>query len=288
MAARDKQWIEHHLLAALNLLDAPLALKESMAYSLGAGGKRLRPTLLFAVLEALGQPKEKGLAAAMALEMIHTYSLIHDDLPAMDNDDLRRGKPTNHVVFGEAMAILAGDGLLTQAFSLIANDVSQTAELRLKLISQLSLAAGPSGMIAGQVLDMEAENNPVSLKALEAIHKNKTGRLIEFAVLAAALIGGAGSETLSALQEYAGHLGLAFQIKDDILDVEGSAQQLGKTPGKDAASAKTTYVSLLGLTGAKEKLASELEAAKNALGRTAGLKREQLLEFIELVGNRSH
>lgn len=288
MASTYKALTEAKLTEALEVILAPATIKEAMAYSVSAGGKRLRPALLLAVLEALEAPLEQGLASAAALEMVHTYSLVHDDLPAMDNDDLRRGKPTNHVVFGEAMAILAGDGLLTHAFALIAGDTSLEPEVRLQLVSQLAAAAGPSGMIAGQVLDMEAEKHPVDLDGLIEVHRLKTGRLIEFAVIAGALIGGADGETTAALKAYAGHLGLAFQIKDDILDVEGSAEELGKTPGKDAASAKSTYVSLLGLEPAKTQLAKELEAARAALKQAVGLKGSQLQEFIEIVGGRTH
>jgi len=184
------------------------------------------------------------------------------------------------------MAILAGDGLLTHAFGLIAKDKALDADTRLELIGALSLAAGPEGMVAGQVQDIEAERSPVDLDQLKEIHKNKTGRLLEFAVHAGSAIAKADEKTAKALQAYASHLGLAFQIKDDILDVEGSAGQLGKTPGKDASSNKSTYVSLLGLKGAKKMLGAELAAARESLCQADGLDHRRLIEFIEIVGGR--
>ncbi|MCL1951120.1 MAG: polyprenyl synthetase family protein [Turicibacter sp.] len=285
---RHKQLVEKKIASLVDGLDAPKTLKESMAYSANAGGKRLRPLLLLAVLEALGAPVEQGVGTSAALEMIHTYSLVHDDLPAMDNDSLRRGVPTNHVVFGDGIAILAGDGLLTFAFSVVAEDRWLPAEVRLVLVSMLAKAAGPMGMIAGQILDMEAEKSPVGLLQLKNIHKNKTGRLIEFAVLAGALIGNANEQATQLLEGYASHLGLAFQIKDDILDVEGTAEELGKTPGKDATSQKSTYVSILGMSGAKEMLESELSSARQALTRMEGMDTDCLYGFIELVGGRNN
>ena len=240
----------------------PSELKESMLYSLKVGGKRLRPILLFAVLESFNLAPQKGYHVAAALEMIHTYSLIHDDLPAMDDDALRRGKPTNHIVFGEATAILAGDSLLTHAFKVIAEDERLTTNQRLSLIQALSLASGPMGMVAGQVLDMEAEVKAVSLEQLKQIHVNKTGRLIEFAIVAGAIIAQADDEVINQLKQFAYHLGLAFQIKDDILDVEGSTAVLGKNAGSDLVNGKSTYVSLTSLTEAKNMLEEEIKCAK--------------------------
>lgn len=255
----------------MSLLDRPTdahILSESMIYSVKNGGKRLRPILLLMMLEAFGTSRIKGLRTAAALEMIHTYSLIHDDLPAMDNDDLRRGKPTNHKVYGEALAILAGDGLLTDAFRVIVIDEQLPISTRLKLIDCLSVAAGAhSGMITGQVLDIKAETNPVNLEQLKHIHNLKTGRLIEFACLAAGIIAKQDNEITCLLSQYAQRLGLAFQIQDDILDVEGDAATIGKPVGSDEENGKSTYVSLLGLEGAKAMLMAEINASLDVINK---------------------
>jgi len=263
--AQHKDEINLHMIELIEAEDIPESLKESMIYSIEIGGKRLRPILVFAVLKALGRELTLGYHTAAALEMIHTYSLIHDDLPAMDNDDLRRGKLTNHKVYGEAVAILAGDGLLTHAFSLISLDGGLSFEQRIKLIQELAQAAGPAGMIAGQVLDMEAETKSVSLAELKNIHAHKTGCLIEFAVIAGAIIGHAEAETLTGLRKFASHLGVAFQIRDDILDIEGDSDLIGKTVGSDLANNKTTYVSLTSLTEAKKMLEQEIASAIESL-----------------------
>lgn len=261
----------------------PASLKESMLYSLKVGGKRLRPLLLFSVLDAFHQSPNIGYQVAAALEMIHTYSLIHDDLPAMDNDDLRRGKPTNHIVFGEATAILAGDSLLTHAFKIIADDEGLTPLQRLNLINELSIAAGPMGMVAGQVLDMQAETTPVSLEGLKNIHVNKTGRLIEFAIVSGAIMAQADEKVIDDLRLFAYHLGLAFQIKDDILDVEGDTNLIGKKVGSDLVNGKSTYVSLTSLESAKEMLDYEIKSAKSILKKlelsTEGL--EAITDYIK-------
>ena len=280
--------VEKIILESISRLDAPDELKESMSYSIKAGGKRFRPALVFAVLEDFSVPLEQGLKTAAAVEMIHTYSLIHDDLPSMDNDTLRRGQPTNHVVFGEAMAILSGDALLTQAFSLICNDAALAPSTRLKIIHLLSEAAGPSGMIAGQVRDMAAEKTPVDFKGLKKIHHDKTGRLIEFCVTAGAIIAGVDELSLADLQTYSRHLGLAFQIKDDILDIEGTAEVLGKTPGKDMANQKSTYTSLLGLDRAKVFLEEELNASLMSLNETRGSGVNKLASLIDLIRERKN
>ena len=245
----------------------PNELKESMLYSLSVGGKRLRPIILFAVLETLGLDAKKGYPTAAALEMIHTYSLIHDDLPAMDNDDFRRGKPTNHRVFGEALAILAGDGLLTHAFRIICQDNGLTDMQKLQLIAHLSEAAGPTGMVAGQVLDMEAEQKQLTLDQLKEVHLHKTGCLIEFSVAAAGIIAGISEELLQDLRQFAKHIGLAFQIKDDILDVEGERELIGKDVGSDMEKGKNTYVSLATLAGAKTLLDEEINASSVILDK---------------------
>ena len=259
--AKHKTPFDAYMMSLIEGEAIPNQLKESMLYSLSVGGKRLRPILLFAVLDTLGLEATCGYQTASALEMIHTYSLIHDDLPAMDDDDLRRGKPTNHKVFGEATAILAGDSLLTHAFKVICSDEGLSLQQRLELVSMLSMAAGPMVMVEVQMLDMEAETKPITLELLKQIHVNKTGRLIEFSIVAAAVIAQASEETIQLLRQFAGHVGLAFQIKDDILDVEGNGELIGKDVGSDLENGKSTYVSLTSLDEAKVMLNEEIEAA---------------------------
>lgn len=241
-------------------------LEQSMLYSLEAGGKRVRPLLLLATLNML-QPNqyEKGMQTAVALEMIHTYSLIHDDLPAMDNDDLRRGKPTNHKVYGEWLAILAGDALLTKAFECVSNDHSLTAETRVALISSLSDASGHLGMVGGQTLDMQSESLDIPLSTLEQIHLHKTGALIRFAVHAATIIANTNENEQQQLLQFANHLGIIFQIKDDLLDQYGTTEALGKQTGSDDANNKSTYVTLLGRAEAETILARHVADAEEIL-----------------------
>lgn len=239
-------------------VDAPPRLVEAARYSLFAGGKRLRPALALGACEMLLGDDTPALPAACALEMIHTYSLIHDDLPAMDNDDLRRGRPTSHRVFGEAAAILAGDALLTMAFD-------AAAEAGAGIVREIAQAAGIAGMVGGQLLDMDAEGRPVTLGELRCIHACKTGALIRAAVRCGALCGGANPEQLAALTLYGEHTGLAFQIADDILDVTGEAEKLGKNTGADAAHTKATYPGLLGLDGARRLAGETVDAALDAL-----------------------
>lgn len=229
-------------------------LAESMDYSLLAGGKRIRPILLLTSLNMLGVSSQLGIKTAAAIEMVHTYSLIHDDLPAMDNDDYRRGRLTNHKVYGDATAILAGDALLTDSFNLIALDPLLSDITKVKLIAKLSQSAGSNGMVGGQFLDMEAENRTVSLKELEQIHQHKTGDLITCAIVSAGIIAKASEQKLNQLEQFGRNMGLIFQIKDDILDVEGDFETIGKQVGSDASNHKSTYVSLLGINGAKEKM----------------------------------
>jgi len=261
------------------------ALEASILYSVKNGGKRFRPILLLAILEAFNVPRHKGKQVAVALEMIHTYSLIHDDLPAMDNDDFRRGVLTNHKVHGEAMAILAGDGLLTDAFAVIASDWQLADSTKVKLISELARAAGTCGMIAGQALDLQAETQTITIAELTQMHLLKTGCLLEFACLAAGIIAGQDEAVVRKLGNFGQSLGLAFQIKDDILDVEGEQAKLGKTVGSDVANQKSTYVSLLGLAKAKAMLAKEITQALKLL---ADLPAEvnRLKELTQYVGNR--
>jgi geranylgeranyl diphosphate synthase type II len=249
----------------------PFHLHRAVRWSLFAGGKRLRPSLLLATGEAFGvRDEERLLSTACALEMIHTYSLIHDDLPSMDDDDLRRGRPTCHVRFGEATAILAGDALQTLAFQSIAAEESLEPSVRVRLILEIARAAGtPEGMVAGQAYDLEAESRAVSGDELERIHRHKTGALIIVAARCGALIAGAGDAELDAISRYAAALGLLFQITDDLLDVTASAQDLGKTPGKDARSSKATYPSLYGLEEARQMALDVHAEARAALAQLA-------------------
>ncbi|WP_342544287.1 polyprenyl synthetase family protein [Lysinibacillus sp. FSL K6-4013] len=256
--------IEETMFALVEQIDAPADLKESMLYSLKAGGKRIRPLFVLAVLELYRENLQDGLIVGSVIEIIHTYSLIHDDLPSMDNDDFRRGKPTNHKVYGEALATLAGDALNTLAFGILARmDIS--AEKRIELVQLLSVAAGAEGMVGGQVLDMEGEQRQLNLAELEQVHVNKTGALLRFSIEAGAVLADVSEQDRATLKEYAHHIGLAFQIQDDILDIEGTTEELGKTAGKDVASDKSTYPALLTLEGAKEKLAEHYQHAINAL-----------------------
>ncbi len=245
-------------------------IAEASRYSIRSGGKRFRPYLMFAALDAFSIPLEKGLKTAAAIEMIHTYSLIHDDLPAMDDDDLRRGNPTNHKVFGEAAAILAGDNLLTESFHLITGDVKNSAETRLELIRIISDSAGQNGMIGGQMLDIEAENKKISFEELETIHKYKTGRLIKAPVHAATVIAEADDKTASHLLAFSEYLGIIFQIRDDILDVTGDVRLTGKNTGSDARKDKVTYVSTFGLEGAKERMEQKVSLAEAELDKVDG------------------
>ncbi len=242
---------------------------EAAHYSLFAGGKRLRPILCLAATEVVGGDIEPVLPAACALEMIHTYSLVHDDLPAMDNDDFRRGVPTNHKVFGEAIAILAGDALLTEAFEYLAlsgND-RVSPEKVLDVIRIGVKAAGYRGMIGGQVIDLECENRKVDLATVEYMHIHKTGALLSASLEIGAILGGGTEEHIKALKTYGHHFGLAFQITDDLLDVEGDAVLMGKKPGSDAAKNKMTYPALLGVAqsrdAAREHVNRSLEALEN-------------------------
>ena len=246
---------------------SPTNIQAAIRWSVFAGGKRFRPALLLAVGETFGALHESLLATACALEMIHTYSLVHDDLPAMDNDDLRRGRPTCHVRFGEATAILAGDALLTLAFKTISEDDNLSAAKRVLLIAEIAKAAGtPDGMIAGQSFDLEAESQNVGAADLEKIHRLKTAALIVAAAHCGAIIAEASTAELEAITDYAGQLGLLFQITDDLLDVTATAETIGKTPGKDVRSSKATYPALYGIEATRKHLAGAHAAACAALG----------------------
>lgn len=246
----------------------PPLIYEAMRYSVFAGGKRLRPVLTMAAAEAVGGEPMRVLPVACAIELIHTYSLIHDDLPAMDNDDYRRGKPTSHRVYGEAIAILAGDALLTLAFELLAgNEEMESLDpvRRLRVIAEIAHAAGTMGMIGGQVADILLRDEDIDADTLEYIHRHKTGAIYRAAVRSGVILAGADEEALRSLTEYAEHLGLAFQIKDDILDIEGDQAKLGKPVGSDQRNKKATYPVLFGLTEAKEKACQAVAAAIRAL-----------------------
>ena len=246
---RHASALEGPLAAAIDrLTDAPPRLIEAIRYSLLAGGKRLRPALVLESCIACGgrADDESAIAAAVAIELIHTFSLVHDDLPAMDDDDLRRGRATNHKVFGEALAILAGDAMVTLAFETIATTAA--------LVKELARASGPCGMIGGQVLDIEGENSDLSRSELERIHRMKTGALLTCACRMGAIAANAAASRLGAITTYGNHLGLAFQIVDDILDVTSTPEQLGKKTNKDAGSGKNTYPRLIGIGGIKRRV----------------------------------
>ena len=262
----------------------PPRVSEAMRYSLFAGGKRLRPILALAAAEPAGRThgldtdaaRALALPAACALELIHTYSLVHDDLPAMDDDTLRRGRPTSHVVFGEGQAILAGDGLLTEAFALMSREPAdpRLASRKLHAIRVVADAAGPCGMVGGQAIDLEAAGSGSRFDAegLRAMHARKTGALIRASAAAGAIMAGADDDQVQAIERYASELGLAFQIVDDILDVEGASHALGKTAGKDAAAGKPTYPALYGLEASRRMAADCVERAISALDpRGAGI-----------------
>lgn len=237
---------------------------EAMRYSVFAGGKRLRPVLMLETAKMCGGSDEDVMPFACAMEMIHTYSLIHDDLPAMDNDDLRRGRPTSHIKYGEAVAILAGDALLNRAFE-VASGAQGDAERTLKAMRILSASSGTEGMIGGQVMDMEYEGREITLDALRLMHSGKTGAIIRSSCVIGAVMSGADDREIAAVDEFAKNLGIAFQIQDDILDVEGTEEELGKPIGSDAEENKNTYVSLLGLERAKELMKEYSAKAKDAL-----------------------
>ncbi len=264
----------------------PEILHSAIRWSLFAGGKRFRPALVFAVGQTFGADTEKLLRTASAVEMIHTYSLIHDDLPSMDNDDLRRGRETCHKKFGEATAILAGDVLETLAFQAVAEDENLTAEMRINLVSELARAAGtPFGMVAGQHLDLEAEGRQISIDAIKKIHRLKTGALIAACGKAGVIIGGGTEAEIGAIRDYASRLGLLFQITDDLLDLTQTTESLGKTARKDIAANKATYPSIYGIEGTVD-LAEELY--KEAIQCLDPIERqtEQLVHIARFILDR--
>lgn len=267
---------------------APQKVHRALRWSVFAGGKRFRPALLLATGRTFGAANETLLSTACAFELIHTYSLIHDDLPSMDNDELRRGRPTCHVQFDEATAILAGDALQTIAFQTIAGDSNLPSDTRVRLISELARAAGtPAGMVAGQAYDLEAESKEVSGEELDQIHRLKTGALIIGAARSGAIIARANDAELEAITMYAAHLGLLFQITDDLLDVTATAEALGKTPGKDARAQKATYPAIYGIDAARERaktVHSQACLALSELPRSTNL----LKSIADLILNRQY
>ena len=278
--------IEEKLAQRLSTFDQPKALSDAMAYACLGGGKRLRASLVYLSADALGLNLDQADSAAIAVELIHAYSLIHDDLPAMDDDGLRRGKPSTHIQFGEALAILAGDALQAAAFQTLAEDVLLDPAARLRLIQALSTASGIQGMVGGQVHDMAGEHPGLSLSALTEMHALKTGALIEFSAASAAII--ANNQRIEPLlRAFGAQLGLAFQVQDDILDENSSTETLGKQQGSDRAQAKSTFVSLLGLEAAQNHLADLIQTAVKLLQQSQ-LETDNLLALAHYMVERKH
>lgn len=287
-----KQWAEQVDLALERYLPSaetyPTVIHEAMRYSVFAGGKRLRPILVMAAAQAVGGSTEKVMPVACALELIHTYSLVHDDLPAMDNDDFRRGRPTNHRVYGEAMAILVGDALQTLAFELIAQAAESFPAPAVNRVTwEIARAAGSVGLIGGQVVDLLSEQQEINGATLEYIHRHKTGALFRAAIRAGAILGGATASQLESLTQYAEQMGLAFQIKDDLLDIEGDEEKIGKPLGSDLKNQKSTYPAIYGLE--KTKKMAEVAAAEaiNAL-KIFHHEAEFLRAIMHFIINRDH
>ena len=292
--------VEHALAAILPPVpECPKVVHDAMSYSLHAGGKRLRPILCLASADAVGGDRALALPAACAIELIHTYSLIHDDLPSMDNDTMRRGRPTLHVVAGEGIAILAGDGLLTQAFSHLASQPRSTDPAviarKLEVIHIIAQAAGPIGMVGGQAIDLATVTpdatgglpRPLDEHGVRVMHSKKTGALLRASGRAGAVIGGGSHQQIAAIDDASGEFGLAFQIVDDILDVEGVSADLGKTAGKDAASGKPTYPSMYGVEASRRMARECLERAEGVLG-AAGVADPRLLGIGRWIVERSN
>ncbi len=260
---------------------------DAMGYSLFAGGKRLRPVIMLLVCDMLGGKTEEVLPFACAMEMIHTYSLIHDDLPSMDNDDLRRGKPTNHKVFGEAMAILAGDALLNKAFEIVSSKTYKNPKNALRAISILSNSSGTEGMIGGQVIDIESENKSISSDELLYLHSLKTGAIIRSSGVIGAVMSNAKDEEINAIDNFCYNLGIAFQIQDDLLDVLGNSELLGKNTGSDEENQKTTFITLFGVEKAKNAVNDYTEKAISSLDIFGG-KENTLKELANYLINRNY
>ena len=284
-AAEVNEWLDRLVPSETT---PPEQLHRAMRYSLLAGGKRLRPVLVLAAGEAFGADTDDLMPAACAIEMIHTYSLIHDDLPAMDNDDLRRGRPTCHKAFGEAVAILAGDALLSQAFRVLASDgPGRNAGRQVQVIREVAIAAGTvEALIGGQMVDIESEGKNVDATMLEYIHRSKTGAMITASVVVGGLLAGANEDNIEKLRKYGQRIGLAFQIADDILDLTSTSEQLGKTPGKDQAANKATYPAIHGI-GNSEARARELVDEAVEVVSTLNLKTRVLEDIARFIIARS-
>lgn len=277
---------ETHLKNYVENLDCEKILKDAMAYSLLAGGKRIRPLLIFSSASLLGIDKEKVMMMATAIEMIHTYSLIHDDLPSMDNDDYRRGKLTNHKIFGEAIAILAGDALLNEAHTILIRNYTYDGAAN-EASLYMSEQAGSLGMINGQIIDMESENTKVSLERLQLMHKHKTGALIRAALVAPFILNNEPLDRINLVKELGEKLGLLFQVQDDVLDATSNFDTLGKSVGKDVNSSKSTYVTILGLEKSKEILNNLYKDIEEII-KQLGAEKSMLKEIIEMIYKREH
>ncbi|NWO08090.1 MAG: polyprenyl synthetase family protein [Alteromonadaceae bacterium] len=285
---RCRALVDTELDRSIEQASASERLQEAMRYSVLGGGKRIRPALCLAAAQAMGENFEKALVPACAIELVHAYSLIHDDLPAMDDDNLRRGRPTTHIAFDEATAILAGDALQALAFDWLAHNPAVSAEARLAMVQALAVAAGHRGMVGGQAIDLESVGKTITLAELENMHRHKTGALIEACVRMGALCAvDPDADRLDALTSCARSLGLAFQVQDDLLDVEGSTEVIGKPQGSDLAREKPTYPSLLGLNGAREHLQALLAQAQASLA-DFGPEANPLRAMADYVVARSH
>lgn len=281
-----KGFIEKQLVHELErTVEIEETLSASMRYSLLAGGKRLRPVLLMAAADAVGARGTDFVTTGCAIEMIHTYSLIHDDLPAMDNDDYRRGRKTNHKVYGDGMAVLAGDALLTLAFEVILRQEGVSNDTLVRVVREMSTAAGASGMVGGQALDLVSEGKKIDMKTLRAMHMGKTGALFRASIRSGAILGGASKGQLLALTDYAEHFGLAFQITDDILDVTGDETLIGKPVGSDVRNDKSTYVTLTSLKRARELASDAVQNALRSLD-SFGKKADFLRDLVSYLVNR--
>ena len=283
-------FFETELKKELEELSYPETIAKGMEYAILNGGKRLRPFLLFTTLELLNENISKGVKSAIALEMIHSYSLVHDDLPALDNDDYRRGKLTTHKVFGEAEGILIGDSLLTYAFYVLSQKNLEflSSEQIVKIISKTSEYAGINGMIGGQMIDIQSENKKIDLETLKYIHSHKTGKLIKLPIEIACIIANVEKDKREVLEEYADLIGIAFQVKDDILDVEGTFEELGKPVGSDIDLHKATYPSILGMEESKKILNDTVEKAKEIIKNKFGEEKGKILiSLADFIKNRN-
>ena len=289
--SEKKVFVEDSINLFLNELTYPTQIAEGMKYAVLNGGKRIRPILLLMILDLFDKDEKLGVPSAAALEMIHSYSLVHDDLPALDNDDYRRGKLTTHKKFGEAEGILIGDALLTHAFYILTekNLNLLSPEKIVEIVRLTSSYAGINGMIGGQMIDIESENKKIDMETLKYIHKNKTGKLLRLPIEIGCVIGDASKEIREKLEQYADLIGLAFQIKDDILDVEGDFEKLGKPVGSDAELEKSTYPSLIGMEESKKLLDETLEKAKKIIADNFSEEKGKILiELADFIGKRDN